>query len=540
MVRFYGVLAILLLVNGISANEQCGGIITVPPIGKAEIKSPNFPNNYPDNANCTFTITGPEGALIRFDSESFSLELPRNSVNGWIKPDYVLFTEVVNGSTVQFSDRLGGRNNVANLISTGNKVVIQFVSNANVTSTGFLITARVAPCPKGKAECPGHEAICWSADQYCDGVRDCPGGEDELCLNKNCGQRNLPSLNSTAPLTSETAGRSATSRIVGGTEAIPHSWPWMVAMNRADTNVQHCGGSIIANEWILTAAHCCHIPFDPEIPSPSFVYKVRVGAHDLKDPREIGARTINLEQIVLAPWPEGITRTETDYCLLKTAEPIMYNANTSPVCMPDATDAAPGQTCWATGWGWINITVLLDADRLRQVDLTVLSEQQCREFYPSLNLTAHVCTQGATPGKETAKGDSGSPVVCANSAGIFKQTSVISTGGGDIPPANPKLFTVLHWIAEATRNATTNYQAVQTTMALNSGSSTPGAPNSGSSTAGTPNSGSSTPGSPNSGSSTAGTPNSGCSMTAMSYHSFGLLMGYALIFRGFRSVSCGY
>ncbi|OWA55651.1 hypothetical protein BV898_20039, partial [Hypsibius exemplaris] len=65
MVRFYGVLAILLLVNGISADDQCGGIITVPPIGKAEIKSPNFPNNYPDNANCTFTITGPEGALIR-------------------------------------------------------------------------------------------------------------------------------------------------------------------------------------------------------------------------------------------------------------------------------------------------------------------------------------------------------------------------------------------------------------------------------------------------------------------------------------------
>lgn len=42
-------------------------------------------------------------------------------------------------------------------------------------------------------------------------------------------------------------------RIVGGFEAIPHSWPWQVYITD-DTFV--CGASIIDNRWLITAAHC--------------------------------------------------------------------------------------------------------------------------------------------------------------------------------------------------------------------------------------------------------------------------------------------
>ncbi|XP_069971033.1 chymotrypsin BI-like [Penaeus vannamei] len=43
-------------------------------------------------------------------------------------------------------------------------------------------------------------------------------------------------------------------RIVGGTEAAPHSWPHQVAL--FIDNSQFCGGSLISSEWVLTAAHC--------------------------------------------------------------------------------------------------------------------------------------------------------------------------------------------------------------------------------------------------------------------------------------------
>ncbi|CAF1203415.1 unnamed protein product [Rotaria sordida] len=45
-------------------------------------------------------------------------------------------------------------------------------------------------------------------------------------------------------------------RIVGGIERIPHSWPWIVSIRLASTNSPFCGGSLITDRYVLTAAHC--------------------------------------------------------------------------------------------------------------------------------------------------------------------------------------------------------------------------------------------------------------------------------------------
>jgi hypothetical protein len=67
-----------------------------------------------------------------------------------------------------------------------------------------------------------------------------------LCLHKfsedgHCGRPAIP------PIESNT-------KIVGGRMALPHSWPWMVSLR---INGSHtCGGAIIHEQWVLTAAHC--------------------------------------------------------------------------------------------------------------------------------------------------------------------------------------------------------------------------------------------------------------------------------------------
>jgi len=47
---------------------------------------------------------------------------------------------------------------------------------------------------------------------------------------------------------------STSVRVVGGVEAVPHSWPWMVSL-QADGR-HFCGGSLINKQWVLSAAHC--------------------------------------------------------------------------------------------------------------------------------------------------------------------------------------------------------------------------------------------------------------------------------------------
>ena len=58
-------------------------------------------------------------------------------------------------------------------------------------------------------------------------------------------------------------------RVLGGKEAIPHSWPWQAMIKvkrRQDGGWEHrCGASLIHPEWIVTAAHCLAFQPNPRI-----------------------------------------------------------------------------------------------------------------------------------------------------------------------------------------------------------------------------------------------------------------------------------
>merc|ERR1711892_1415662 len=66
-------------------------------------------------------------------------------------------------------------------------------------------------------------------------------------------------------------------RIVGGAEATPHSYPWMAALFVDDA--WFCGGTLISDEWVLTAAHCA---------TDASEMKVMLGAHNVRDDSEEG------------------------------------------------------------------------------------------------------------------------------------------------------------------------------------------------------------------------------------------------------------
>ncbi|BFZ10845.1 hypothetical protein BsWGS_13884 [Bradybaena similaris] len=125
-------------------------------------------------------------------------------------------------------------------------------------------------------------------------------------------------------------------RIVGGMIAALESWPWLVGF-RSLLGSHVCSGAIIAQRWVITAAHCFK-----HISSPS-LWRVRIGDHNLLA-QEIGEREINVQRIILNPgyraWQHRMAnqtlraRYEHDIALVRLSE----DSLTEPICLPSPTD----------------------------------------------------------------------------------------------------------------------------------------------------------------------------------------------------------
>jgi len=246
-------------------------------------------------------------------------------------------------------------------------------------------------------------------------------------------------------------------RIVNGAEAKAHSYPWIVAMMTGSGDY-YCGGSIISNEWILTAAHC--VSGEPNNPARDMY--VRVGDHDMTDKGDSPkADTFQVDfYIHHAKYNEKTTNN--DIALLKLKKKIdfkKYSGTVTPVCLPDLPRKYYGETVTVSGWG-----LLSDggnaAKKLREVDLKIIWMKQCREnfhYKKSWISSKMMCT--FKEDADACQGDSGGPLVRVNpTSGRYEQVGVVSWGIGCASPKYPGVFVklshYLSWILKKTSKST--------------------------------------------------------------------------------------
>ncbi|XP_042281842.1 chymotrypsinogen 2-like [Thunnus maccoyii] len=201
--------------------------------------------------------------------------------------------------------------------------------------------------------------------------------------------------------------------IVNGKEAKPHSWPWQVSLQE-NSGCHHCGGSLINENWVVTAAHC----------SVRESHLVVLGAHDLRSSTE-DVQVIGVGKMFPHPEYNKTSRWNNDIQLIKLASPAQINTHVSPVCVAETRDNFPaGTMCMATGWGKTSGNGNM-ATRLQQAALPLLTDSKCRRF--TVPITSNMICAGAN-GISGCNGDAGGPLVCQK-AGAWTLVGIMSFVG---------------------------------------------------------------------------------------------------------------
>ncbi|XP_068582060.1 granzyme G-like [Cebidichthys violaceus] len=183
-------------------------------------------------------------------------------------------------------------------------------------------------------------------------------------------------------------GRVHSGEIIGGCEAVPHSRPYMALLKavKADGEINHCGGFLLSEDFVMTAAHC-----------QAKSYTVFLGLHNYHKRDEV--QMFDVKQ----SYPhKDFPKKKNDIMLLKLSSKATFTRNVKPITLADKNDVSP-KSCLVSGWGRTernnNKSLSL---KLKEVNIT-LSDNA---IYAVDNMYYSEGPMG--PGQ----GDSGSPLVC--------------------------------------------------------------------------------------------------------------------------------
>ncbi|XP_042560003.1 mast cell protease 1A-like [Clupea harengus] len=220
------------------------------------------------------------------------------------------------------------------------------------------------------------------------------------------------------------------SGIFGGHEAEPHSRPYMASLQIPTHST--CGGVLIRQDNILTAAHC----LNESIPNVRAM-EVVLGAHNI-NPKEASQQRIKVKKFLRHPLFTGLNQYDYDIMLLKLKTKAKLNKFVRVMELPKKDGSVPAEMwCWVAGWG--RRAPGSQAEHLLQ-EVKIMNIEACKASWQTYFNTTHMTCSSSSQGKGFCQGDSGGPLVCnCEAQGIAAYTAEACTD-----PIYPQVYTRIY------------------------------------------------------------------------------------------------
>ncbi|XP_076179604.1 chymotrypsin-2 [Ptiloglossa arizonensis] len=225
-------------------------------------------------------------------------------------------------------------------------------------------------------------------------------------------------------------------RIVNGETVKLGEIPYQVSLQTKGSEYHFCGGSVLNENYILTAAHC--------VSGQSYPIEIVVGTVNLS----IRTSVHQVEKIIVHEKYDSRDSWVNDIALIKVKTPFPKTRNVSPVTLPKVDEIIPNDTpAVVSGWGDINLGGP-GTEQLLKANIYIADQATCKKVYQIYGKyvrDSQICANDPSVEKGSCNGDSGGPLtVNGKIVGIVSWSMACALT--DFPTVYTRVTSYLDWI----------------------------------------------------------------------------------------------
>ncbi|XP_065093779.1 collagenase-like [Ochlerotatus camptorhynchus] len=233
---------------------------------------------------------------------------------------------------------------------------------------------------------------------------------------------------------------SEESRIINGKDAELGQFPYQALLKIDTPNGRAlCGGSVLNEEWILTAGHCVQ---------DASSFEITMGTINLKSTEDDGRVVMNSTEYIQHEDYNG-QDASNDIAVIKLPQRVQFSNRIQAVQLPTGHDDYNRKMATVSGWGKTRDMGGV-AQRLQYATIQVIRNNECRLVYPSSIQPTTLCCRGDQ--QSTCNGDSGGPLVLDDDKTLIGVVSFGHVIGCEkkLPVAFARVTEFADWIREKT------------------------------------------------------------------------------------------